>query len=213
MKKLVTAVFMAVMLVSGISLAQEKAKAVQSVDTVVMDVTLNNAAQSVTLKVDGDYTWDTLVTKKGLQKGDEGFETARAYALALEKAWNLYDSAREDGRFEDAVAVAPRSDVKGWMSLRCGRETIGTWSSQEERYVYDPESSVEKLQAAKDKVKLAEKYAQTAKDHKVGPATGDNSVKNLSKEIDNFKTAISSIEKYQADQAAKQAKKKAKAAK
>lgn len=213
MKKLFVVVLALAVLMPGLLLAQEKAKSVQSVDTVVIDVTLNNATQSVTLKVDGDYTWDTLVTKKGLQKGDEGFEAARAYALALEKAWNLYDSAREDGRFEDAMAVAPRSDVKGWMALRCGRETIGTWNSGEERYVYSPDSPVEKLQAAKDKVKLAEKYAQTAKDHKVGPATGENSVKNLSKEIDNFKTAISSIEKYQADQAAKQAKKKAKATK
>lgn len=208
MKKLLFS-FIALFFVASLALAQAKKdtkKADESTVTVSVD------GEDVVLKVDGDYSWKTLVEDAGLKYKTPEWNAAKKLCRAVNQAWANYKSLRAEGKYAEAELAVPRSDVRGWMALRQGREAIGKWSEEDSMYHYNTASEEDSLTTADEFVEKAEAYSKTAKEHKI-TGSGDNSVENLDAQIVKFKEAITAVRKYQTDQAVKAEKKAKKKAK
>jgi len=124
----------------------------------------------VTLDIDGDYTWKTLVEEPGLKFGTDAYKTARAECMAWDSLWADYKKAKAEEDYAKAEEVAPYSVLKGWAAWHQGCQRIGTMQEVEERgkiYVYSEDAPKDELEASIKDFQRALRWgnvARTAKD-------------------------------------------------
>jgi hypothetical protein len=105
----------------------------------------------LTLDIDGDYTWKTLVEEPGLKFGTEAYKTARAECMAWDSLWADYKKAKAEEDYAKAEEFAPYSVLKGWSAWHQGCQRIGDIQEVEGRgniYVYSEDAPKEELEAA-----------------------------------------------------------------
>lgn len=161
MKKFMFALMLSIFVSALAFAATEVKKDVKPVKADVETLTVGD----ITLNVDGDYTWKTVVEDAGLKSGTDEYKTARATCMAWDSLWKQYHEAAKAGTYDVAEKVAPYSVLKGWAAWNSGCQNIGSKQEVEGRgkiYVFDPDAPVEALERSVGDFERAIKYGEAA---------------------------------------------------
>ena len=123
----------------------------------------------ITLTVDQDYSWDTVMKTAGITAFDPNNSThqkARAICLASDKAWAKYRGYRANSDFLNAEKYALSSLVRGWSAWNLACSRIGT--PKDGSWSYDPKADNSSITQALKDLDRATNYASLCRDKKIG---------------------------------------------